>query len=80
LYLRIGEVVSESDWNIRQTEPSCGLQAQVAVDNGAVALGNDRDAKAELADDAGHPFDVLIVFAWVPRIFDQPVDRPRLDY
>ena len=49
------------------------------IDNRAIRLRHDRDAKAEFADGASHLVDDGVVFTRVARVFNQPIDRPLLD-
>jgi hypothetical protein len=44
------------------------VQTQVSGNHIACTHGNDRDAKAELADDASHLLDRVIILAGIARI------------
>jgi len=79
LDLRIGEFVSQGHWDFRQPELAGGFKPQMPIDNRAIRLRHDRDAKAEFADGASHLVDDGVVFTRVARVFNQPIDRPLLD-
>jgi hypothetical protein len=56
-----------------------GLQAQMTVDDFAVAAGAFRDFEAKLPDAAAHAIHGRVVFARVARIENEFVNWPQLD-
>ena len=56
-----------------------GLQAQVAIDDFAVAARQHGNLEAELADAAAHAIDGGVVLAGIAGVENELIDRPDLD-
>jgi hypothetical protein len=78
LDLRIRQLVGQDDRHRRQPKLARRLEAQMAIDQFAGALGHHRNPKSELGDDRGHLLHGVVVLARIPGVVDQSVDRPLL--
>src|SRR5262249_54084022 len=79
LDLRWRPLVAEDHGDLIDPELARSLQAQMPVDDFAVAAGKHRNLEAKFTDRTAHPVDGSVVLAWVARIFNEPVDGPKLD-
>jgi hypothetical protein len=71
--------VTKDHRDLGDAEFARGLQAQMAIDDFAVAAGEYRDLESELADAAAHAIHSGIVLAGVAGVENEFVDWPVLD-
>ena len=79
LHLRRRPLVAEDHRHFGDAQLARGLQAEVAVDDLAVAAREHRDLESELADAAAHAIHRGVVLSGIARVKNKLVDRPLLE-
>jgi hypothetical protein len=51
----------------------------VTIDDLAIASNQTRDLETELADRGTHAVHRRVVLAWVPGVFNDPINWPQVD-
>jgi hypothetical protein len=73
-------LIAEDDGDFVDAELARGLDAQVPVDDLAVAARQHRDLESKFPEAGTHAIDDGVVFARIPSVEDQPINRPHLDF
>ena len=79
LHLRVRQVVREGNGHLGQAEHEGRFQPQMPVNDVAVGLGDNGDAKPEFPDARRHPLDLFVILARVPGVGNQTLHRPHFN-